>query len=181
MLNEEKVRYMTGLAIFEKNEGRKIFPINRYFKKDYVGGQMFRSFFGYTFCYLLMLLLWVLYKLDVLLGGMSIEELLECGRNWGILYVGGLVFYLFVTWIVYSRRYDYASRSQTMYASRLRHLSRSTTTKTGPTGPRTTEEEGLDDKSSAMERTSETILQPLQLRNTAGGALPVCALHHGKP
>ena len=56
MLNEEKVRYMTGLAIFEKNEGRKIFPINRYFKKDYVGGQMFRSFFGYTFCYLLMLL-----------------------------------------------------------------------------------------------------------------------------
>ena len=44
MLNEEKVRYMTGLAIFEKNEGRKIFPINRYFKKDYVGGQMFRSF-----------------------------------------------------------------------------------------------------------------------------------------
>ena len=26
MLNEEKVRYMTGLAIFEKNEGRKIFP-----------------------------------------------------------------------------------------------------------------------------------------------------------
>ena len=102
MLNEEKVRYMTGLAIFEKNEGRKIFPINRYFKKDYVGGQMFRSFFGYTFCYLLMLL--------------------ECGRNWGILYVGGLAFYLFVTWIVYSKRYDYASRSQTMYASRLRHL-----------------------------------------------------------
>lgn len=92
MLNEEKVRYMTGLAIFEKNEGRKIFPINRYFKKDYVGGQMFRSFFGYTFCYLLMLLLWVLYKLDVLLGGMSIEELLECGRNWGILYVGDWYF-----------------------------------------------------------------------------------------
>ena len=42
MLNEEKVKYMTELAIFEKNEGKKIFPINRYFKKDYVGGQMFR-------------------------------------------------------------------------------------------------------------------------------------------
>lgn len=83
---------------------------------------MFRSFFGYTFCYLLMLLLWILYKLDVLLGGMGIEELLKCGKNWGILYAGGLAFYLFVTWIVYSRRYDFASRSQTMYASRLRHL-----------------------------------------------------------
>ena len=31
MLNEEKVKYMTELAIFEKNEGKKIFPINRYF------------------------------------------------------------------------------------------------------------------------------------------------------
>ena len=123
----------------------------------------------------------VLYKLDVLLGGMSIEELLECGRNWGILYVGGLAFYLFVTWIVYSKRYDYASRSQTMYASRLRHLVKKYDNKDRT--DRTKDNRGgrFDDKSSAMERTSETILQPLQLRNTAGSALPVCALHHGKP
>ena len=44
MLNEEKIRYMTELAIFEKNEGRKIFPVNRFFRSDYVGGQMFRRF-----------------------------------------------------------------------------------------------------------------------------------------
>ena len=36
MLNEEKIRYMTELAIFEKNEGRKIFPVNRFFRSDYV-------------------------------------------------------------------------------------------------------------------------------------------------
>ena len=48
MLNEEKVRYMTELAIFEKNQGKEIFSINRYFKSDYVGIQMFRSFFGYS-------------------------------------------------------------------------------------------------------------------------------------
>ena len=56
MLNEEKVRYMTELAIFEKKRGKEIFSINRYFKSDYVGIQMFRSFFGYTFSYLLILL-----------------------------------------------------------------------------------------------------------------------------
>ena len=89
MLNEEKVRYMTELAIFEKNEGKKIFPINRYFKKDYVGGQMFRSFFGYTFCYCLLLLMWVLYKLDELLNDMSIDEILRAGERWGIIYVAG--------------------------------------------------------------------------------------------
>ena len=122
MLNEEKVRYMTELAIFEKNEGKKIFPINRYFKKDYVGGQMFRSFFGYTFCYCLLLLMWVLYKLDELLNDMSIDEILRAGERWGIIYVAGLAVYLFITWSVYAKRYDYASRSQTMYASKLKHL-----------------------------------------------------------
>ena len=32
--------------------------------------------------------------------------------------------YLIVTWIVYSKRYDYAARSQTMYTSKLKHLMR---------------------------------------------------------
>lgn len=31
MLNEEKIRYMTELAIFEKNEGRKIFSRKPFF------------------------------------------------------------------------------------------------------------------------------------------------------
>ena len=124
MLNEEKVRYMTQLAIFEKRVGKKIFPINRYFKKDYVGGQMFRSFFGYTFCYLLFLLMWVLYKLDELLNEMSIDEILDAAKKWGVIYAAGLVLYLIVTWIVYSKRYDYAARSQTMYTSKLKHLMR---------------------------------------------------------
>ena len=124
MLNEEKVRYMTQLAIFEKRMGKKIFPINRYFKKDYVGGQMFRSFFGYTFCYLLFLLMWVLYKLDELLNEMSIDEILDAAKKWGVIYAAGLVLYLIVTWIVYSKRYDYAARSQTMYTSKLKHLMR---------------------------------------------------------
>lgn len=124
MLNEEKVRYMTQLAIFEKRVGKKIFPINRYFKKDYVGGQMFRSFFGYTFCYLLFLLMWVLYKLDELLNEMSIDEILDAAKKWGVIYAAGLVLCLIVTWIVYSKRYDYAARSQTMYTSKLKHLMR---------------------------------------------------------
>ena len=43
MLNEEKIQAMTDLAVFEKHQGRKIFPVNQFFKSDYVGGQLFRS------------------------------------------------------------------------------------------------------------------------------------------
>lgn len=122
MLNEEKVRDMTVLAIFEKNEGRKIFPINCYFKSDYVGGKMFRAFFGYSFCYLLILALWVLCRLDDILAGIDTTLMLTWGKIACFLYAGGLLVYLIITALVYSRRYDYASRSQLMFASKLKHL-----------------------------------------------------------
>lgn len=122
MLNEEKVRYMTELAIFEKREGKKIFPINRYFKSDYVGRQMFRAFFGYSICYVLLFGLWALYELDELLGSTDLQLLARLGLRALVLYGAGLLLYLAITRAVYAARYVYASRSQTMYASRLKHL-----------------------------------------------------------
>ena len=124
MLNEEKIQAMTDLAVFEKHQGRKVFPVNQFFKSDYVGGQLFRSFFGYTFSFALILLMWVLYKPDVIMKGAAIEEVITWVKNWGLGYAVGLVFYLFITWKIYSGRYDFASRSQTMYMARLKHLDR---------------------------------------------------------
>ena len=124
MLNEEKIQAMTDLAVFEKHQGRKIFPVNQFFKSDYVGGQLFRSFFGNTFSFALILLMWVLYKLDVIMKGAAIEEVITWVKIWGLGYAVGLVFYLFITWKIYSGRYDFASRSQTMYMARLKHLDR---------------------------------------------------------
>ena len=63
MLNEEKIRIMTGIAMFEKKAGRDILPASRYFKSDYVGGRMIRSFIFYTFSSMLCLALWVLYSM----------------------------------------------------------------------------------------------------------------------
>ena len=108
MLNEEKIRYMTELAIFEKNEGRKIFPVNRFFRSDYVGGQMFRGFFGYTFSFLLIVFTWAMYRLDVILGGAGPDTacLGWIKKRERFAYVGGLVLYLAVTWKISSRRYE---------------------------------------------------------------------------
>ena len=122
MLNEEKVRYMTELAIFEKNQGKEIFSINRYFKSDYVGIQMFRSFFGYTFSYLLILVLWILYKLEDLLGAISLEEAAALAALCGFWYLAGLAVYLLISCVVARRRYSYASRYQIMYSAKLKHL-----------------------------------------------------------
>ncbi len=122
MLNEDKVGYMTELAIFEKHEGKKIFPINRYFKRDYVGRQMFKAFFGYSVCFVLLFGLWALYELDTLLGSTDLLMFARLGIRCLVIYGAGLLLYLAITRRVYGKRYQYASRSQTMYASKLKHL-----------------------------------------------------------
>ncbi len=54
MLSEEKIKIMTSLAMFEKHEGKRIFPINRYFKSDYISSKLIRSFFQLyaEFCFM---------------------------------------------------------------------------------------------------------------------------------
>ena len=51
MLNEQRVRQMTKLAMFEKENGRKIQPALQYNKKDYVSMRLSRGFISATILY----------------------------------------------------------------------------------------------------------------------------------
>lgn len=82
MLNEEKIRIMTGIAMFEKKAGRDILPASRYFKSDYVGGRMIRSFIFYTFSSMLCLALWVLYQMEDIMSTMDVTAHLASAKQW---------------------------------------------------------------------------------------------------
>lgn len=122
MLSEEKIKIMTNLAMFEKNEGNRIFPINRYFKSDYISSKLLRSFFSYTLSFLLGLALWVLYYIERWLNVIRLESLIEVGLKVGGVYAAGLVVYLIISLFVYARRYDYASRGIKVYLAKLKRL-----------------------------------------------------------
>ena len=110
MLNEDKLKLMTSIAMFEKREGKAIFPANRYFKNDYISSRMLRSFFSYSFCYLLCLLIWVLYSMERILNTINLEE------------AAGLAVYLLITFLVYRMRYEYARRGMKVYVAKLKRL-----------------------------------------------------------
>ena len=124
MLNEEKIRLMTGIAMFEKKAEKESFPVNRYFKSDYVGSNMIRSFISYTITCILCFTLWLLYQFEDILNTMDIEVLISWGRTIGIYYAAGLVIYLLITHRVYSRRYDAALKNMKIYQAKLRRLER---------------------------------------------------------
>lgn len=124
MLNEEKIRLMTGLAMFEKRAEKDVFPVNRYFKGDYVSGHMIRAFLSYTFSCVVCLGLWLLYSIEEILNTLDIEKLLQMAKDIGFYYVLGLLVYLAITWIVYARRYAAAAKGMKIYQAKLHRLAK---------------------------------------------------------
>ena len=122
MLNEDRIKLMTSIGMFEKREGQKIFPVYRFFKSDYIGRHMLRSCLGYTFCWLLGTALAVLYKAEDFLSSLNFNDIAGCGRMYLGAYLMGLAAYLLITYVVYWRRYEYASRGMKVYVAKLKRL-----------------------------------------------------------
>ncbi len=122
MLSEEKIRLMTGIAMFEKKEGKHIFPQNRYFKRDYISWHMIGAFFGYTVCCVLVVVLWALYHAETLLEEFSTDLLSSLVRRFGLFYAVGLILYLLLSGWVYRRRYEYSKGGMRIYVAKLNRL-----------------------------------------------------------
>ena len=50
MLNEDKIKLMTELALFEKKHASQMKTVNQYFKSDYISRNLLRGFISYTLC-----------------------------------------------------------------------------------------------------------------------------------
>ena len=122
MLNEEKIRLMTGTAMYEKMAKKDIFPVTRYFKSDYIGSHMIRSFLTYTFFSVCVIGVWILYQIEGILNTMDFSVLLESAKHIGIIYVSGLIPYWLLTYVIYAKRYEKASKSMKIYQAKLRRL-----------------------------------------------------------
>ena len=124
MLNEEKIKLMTSIAIFEKAEGSNLSLVKRYFKSDYISRNLLRAFLGYTFCWILGLALAVLCKIEDILSIVTLEDVVIPFVDYGVWYLLGLIVYLAVTFAVCYQRYQYAARGMKVYTARLKRLQR---------------------------------------------------------
>ena len=120
MLNEEKIRQMTELALLKKRKGEQMFEIDNYFKEDYVGKQMLKSFFVYTFCFILIIVLAVLYNLEDLV--ISVNTVGMYSVFYIVIYILGLIAFEMITYRFFSKKYDETQRSLKMYNDRLNYF-----------------------------------------------------------
>jgi hypothetical protein len=122
MLNEEKIKLMTKLSIYEEQTGKKALAMNKYFKNDYISIRMMTTALQVTFAYLLMVVLWVVYKIDYFMEELTNIYLIQLGQQILILYIVVLVIFVFISYVVYSLKLRSMLAGNQTYAEQLKEL-----------------------------------------------------------
>ena len=122
MIDANKVRIMTKLAAFEKEEEKSI-KIAKYYQIDFVRGELLKSFVYVTMGYVCILVLLGIANIEHLVNYVTWQYIQELAGKIIIGYVILLAVYLFVGAIAYQRQYRKAKRKVKEY-DRLLHLLR---------------------------------------------------------
>lgn len=124
MLNEDKIRLMTGIAKLEKDKGKDLAMVHRYFRGDYISHHMLRALLGYTLCWCLGFALVMVCRIEEMLYSLDLTYLKEFFTRYAVWYVAGLLVYLAITFVVQYRRYKRASGSLKLYLNKMKSLER---------------------------------------------------------
>ncbi|MBO4627555.1 MAG: hypothetical protein J5645_06230 [Lachnospiraceae bacterium] len=106
MVNNEKVRLMTRLAIYENKNGQEDMEVANYFRSDFIRHEVLKTIVAVTFGSLILLAMVVAYKLDFLLDNALDLNYLLLGKWILAVYLTLLVVFVAITWIGYRIYYQ---------------------------------------------------------------------------
>ncbi len=124
MLNESKVKMMTKMAIYEKNEGRKMIKTARYFKSDYIAFGILKTLITTTIAFIILIAMGVLYNIENIVRDINKLDYTAIVTRVVVGYVVMLIVFSIVAVIVYGRQYDNSRKGLKRYFSRLNKLER---------------------------------------------------------
>ena len=106
MVNEEKVKLMTQMAIYESTKGKEQLQVSKYYKNDYVKFHMLKTAVAATFAYALILTFYGLLHAEKLLEQINGMDYLATGKALLLSYAIVVVIYVIIAWVIYSIRYE---------------------------------------------------------------------------
>ena len=87
MLNNQKIKKMHKLALYESGEGKKHLAISNYYRSDYIGLALIKNFFLTTIAYGLLLLIYFGYRSEYLMENihkMNLALMADLWKSWTI-------------------------------------------------------------------------------------------------
>ena len=117
MINEEKVALMTRMAAYEAGEGKKDAAICSYFRNEYVGFQVIKTWIGATLAVGILAAVGIVYRMDALMEsfyGLDLDGIFELAKKilWAYaLFCGAYMLVVYISaHVVYARAHKAMSR-----------------------------------------------------------------------
>lgn len=124
MVNEDRIKLMTRMAAYEKEEHKKNKTIVSFFRSDYISMQMLKSIISTTIAFAIMFGLYVLYDFEVFMKEIYQMDMFEFAKSVIIIYVIFVGIFSVITYVVSLYQYNRALQSIKLYYANLKKLSR---------------------------------------------------------
>lgn len=120
MINEERVKQLYKIALYDQNDEKQNRQVGQYYRSDYVGKEMIKSIFTGTFAFGCIAILWLLSSWEDVLESINNLEIVDTAIEMIIIYVVFMVIYLAATYLVYNIRYSAGRKKMKEYTSNLK-------------------------------------------------------------
>ena len=122
MLNNHKIRLMTKLAIYEKEDGKEDIRLGRYYRLDYVRYQLLKTIVAVTCGYLILVLLTILYNMEYLIAEAVKLDYATIGRTMLGIYLILVLAFGGLACIGYTIKYNRSRKKLAKYYRMLKKL-----------------------------------------------------------
>ena len=124
MISEEKLKIMTKMAIYEKNEGKDDFEIGKYYKKDYLTFNYIKTWICATIAYLGLWCLILVANMDTAVLTVGSFKFVLSVIAFILFYVLFVLVYEVLTYKIYSIKYDRAKKRLNEYMEQVEELNK---------------------------------------------------------
>lgn len=124
MLNNDKIRLMTKLAVYENKDGKEDIRLSKYFKTDYVRYQVIKSVICATIGYAIILGLIFMYKSEYFIKNAIVLDYKTLGSYILGFYIMIVAVYGLASIVGYSIKYDRSRKKLGRYFKLLKRLSK---------------------------------------------------------
>lgn len=122
MLNQDRIKQLYKLAVYEQNEEKRYRQIGKYYRSDYIGKEIIKSIFTGTIAYVFLAALWMMANWEEVLISINNLEIVNTIITMCVIYLAYMIVYLFASYIVYAFRYIAGRKSLDKYIQDLKTL-----------------------------------------------------------
>lgn len=124
MINEERVKELYEIAIYDNGKKKKSGQMGMYYRSDYISKEMIKSIFTGTLAFFLCAALWIFYDMENILVAINSLDVIAVAVSTVCKYVIFMVVYEIITYIIYYRRYTRGRKELKEYCSHLKRVNK---------------------------------------------------------